>query len=110
MNLITFDDFLKVDIRVGRVIKAEPFEKARKPAYKLWLDFGELGTKQTSAQITKYYKLDDLPGRLLVAVVNFPSKQIADFKSEVLVLGSELEGGVLLLSAPEGSQVGARIF
>ncbi len=110
MNLISFDDFLKVDIRIGRIVRAEPFEKARKPAYKLWLDFGELGEKQSSAQITKYYKLEELAGRLVVAVVNFPSKQIADFKSEVLVLGSDHDGGVLLLSAPEGSQPGARIY
>lgn len=110
MSQISFDDFLKIDIRVGRITKAEVFEKARKPAYKLWIDFGEMGSRQSSAQITKYYSLEQLAGRLIVAVVNFPPKQIADFRSEVLVLGTEHDGGVLLLSPGEGAEPGDHVF
>ncbi|MBX9687830.1 MAG: tRNA-binding protein [Candidatus Obscuribacterales bacterium] len=110
MSEINFDEFLKVDMRVGKIIKAEAFERAKKPAYKLWLDFGELGQKQSSAQITKYYSCEELIGRLIVAVVNFPPKSIAGFKSEVLVMGSEHDGGVLLLSADAGSVPGSRVF
>lgn len=93
-----FDDFLKLDIRVGEIIKAENFEKARKPAYKLWIDFGsEIGIKKTSAQITECYSLDELINKQVLGVVNFPPSQIADFMSEVLVLGVHNEKGVILI-------------
>ena len=93
-----FDDFVKLDIRVGEIIKAENFEKARKPAYKLWVDFGdEVGIKKSSAQITDCYKLEELIGKQVLGVVNFPSRQIADFMSEVLVLGVHSEQGVVLI-------------
>ena len=99
--MATFDDFLKLDIRVGTVISAEAFEKAKKPAYKLKIDFGEdLGVKKSSAQITEKYSADELTGKQVLAVVNFPPRQIADFMSEVLVLGTYSEGGVVLI-APE---------
>jgi tRNA-binding protein len=95
--MITFDDFLKVDIRIGTIISAEPFPEAHKPAYKLTIDFGPLGVKRTSAQITQRYVLEDLPGKKIAAVVNFPSKQIANFISECLVLGAVNEKAVTLL-------------
>jgi len=96
--MATFDDFMKLDIRVGEIIKAEFFEKARKPAYKLWVDFGdEIGVKKSSAQITDCYKKEDLIGRQVLGVVNFPPKQIADFISEVLILGVYAEQGVVLI-------------
>lgn len=99
--MATFDDFLKLDIRVGTVISAEVFEKAKKPAYKLKIDFGkDLGVKKSSAQITEKYSADELTGKQILAVVNFPPRQIADFMSEVLVLGTYSEGGVVLI-APE---------
>lgn len=93
----TIDDFLKLDMRVGRIVAAEPFPEARKPAYKLTVDFGPLGTKRSSAQITDLYSLDDLRGRLVVAVVNFPPRQIGPFRSEVLVLGASDEAGRIVL-------------
>lgn len=97
--MATFDDFLKLDIRVGTVIEAEAFEKAKKPAYKLKIDFGEdLGVKKSSAQITEKYSADELTGKQVLAVVNFPPRQIADFMSEVLVLGTYSEGGVVLIT------------
>jgi tRNA-binding protein len=95
--MITFDDFLKIDIRIGTIISAEPFPEARKPAYKLTIDFGPLGVKRTSAQITQRYALEDLPGKKIAAVVNFPPKQIANFMSECLVLGAVNEEAVTLL-------------
>ncbi|HEX2679987.1 MAG TPA: tRNA-binding protein, partial [Candidatus Dormibacteraeota bacterium] len=85
--MITWDDFAKVDIRVGRIVAADEFPKARRPAYRLRIDFGELGVKTSSAQITKYYDRAELVGRLVLAVVNFPPRQIATFSSEVLTLG-----------------------
>jgi tRNA-binding protein len=101
MPQITYDDFLKVEIRVGKIIKAEDFSKARKPAYKLTIDFGELGVKQSSAQITTFYKKEDLAGRLITAVTNFPPKQIAGFISEVLVLGVVLDNNDVILLKPD---------
>ena len=108
---ITFDDFLKVDIRVGRVIRAEPYPEARKPAIKMWIDFGaEIGEKKTSAQITAHYTPDSLTGRQVVAVVNFPARQIGRFMSEVLVLGlSDGDGEIVLLRPDRDVPVGERM-
>ena len=99
--MANFDDFLKLDIRIGRIIKAGEFPEARKPAYRLEIDFGPLGIKKTSAQITKLYKPEDLAGKQVAAVVNFPPKQIANFTSEVLVLGAVLDNGEVILLKPE---------
>ena len=100
--MIEFDDFMKVDIRVGKVVDAQIFEKARKPAYKLWVDFGaDIGIKKTSAQITNHYTPDGLIGRRVCGVVNFPTKQIADFQSEFLVLGFTDANGHVILIAPD---------
>lgn len=109
---ISFDDFLKVDIRVGRITRAEPFPEARKPAYKLWIDFGpEIGEKKSSAQITKHYALEDLIGRQVLAVVNFPPRQIGPMKSEVLTLGVPDEDGEVVLIAPgHETPLGGRLF
>ena len=99
---ITFDDFMKVDIRIGRILKAEPFPEARKPAYKLTIDFGPtLGVKKSSAQITHHYTLDELHGRKVAAVVNFPPRQIGKFMSEVLTLGFPDADGEVVLGAVE---------
>jgi tRNA-binding protein len=98
---ITWADFEKVDMRVGRVLQAEPFPEARDPAIKMRIDFGPLGVKQTSAQVTLHYTPDQLVGRLVVAVVNFPPKRIAGFRSEVLVLGGVPGPGDVVLLAPD---------
>jgi tRNA-binding protein len=110
-SVIDFDDFLKVDIRVGRITRVEDFPDARKPAWKLWLDFGpELGEKRSSAQITNYSR-DELEGSLVVAVVNFPPRQIGPVKSEVLVLGvPDEEGRVVLLRPTSEVPLGGRMF
>ncbi len=104
--MATFDDFTKLDIRAGTIIKAESFPKAKKPAYKLLIDFGEnIGLKKSSAQITEHYKLEDLPGKKVLAVVNFPPRQIADFFSEVLVLGTYSNGGVVLITSDKSEKI-----
>ncbi len=111
MAPITYDDFAKVEIRVGRIIQVEDFPKARIPAYKLLIDFGELGVKKSSAQITKLYRKDDLMGRLVIAVTNFPPRQIADFMSEVLVLGVVLDDDKVVLVQPDGEvPLGKRVL
>jgi tRNA-binding protein len=101
MASITSDDFAKVDIRVGRIVAADDFPKARKPAYKLSIDFGPLGIKSSSAQITTHYRREELPGMLVLAVVNFPPRQIANFFSEVLTLGIEVTPGDIVLVHPD---------
>ena len=102
MTEISFDEFLKVDVRVGTVLRAEPYPEARKPAIKLWVDFGgEIGEKKTSAQITAHYTPEALVGRQVMAVVNFPPRQIGKFMSEVLVLGMPDENGEIALVGPD---------
>jgi len=109
---ITFDDFLKVDIRVGRIVAAEAFPQARKPAFKLTIDFGpEIGLKRSSAQITANHALEDLVGTQVLAVVNFPPRQIGPFMSEVLTLGvPDEQGNVILLHPDSEVPLGARMF
>ncbi len=110
--MIAWDDFARVDIRVGRITRAEPFPEARKPAIKLWVDFGEgIGVKRSSAQITRHYRPEDLPGKLVVAVVNFPPRQIGPVLSEVLVLGvPDADGEVVLLTPDLDVPLGGRMF
>lgn len=111
-DTIGFDDFMKVDIRVGQVLKAEPFPEARKPAYKLTIDFGpDIGVKKSSAQITVHYTLGQLEGRKVAAVVNFPPRQIGPVMSEVLTLGFPDENGaVVLVGVDREIPVGGRLF
>lgn len=110
--IIGFDQFLAVDIRVGRIVAAEPFPEARKPAFKLTIDFGPaIGTKRSSAQITEHYTLEGLVGRLVAGIVNFPRRQIGKFMSEVLTLGFPDEQGHVVLFAPDRDvPLGSRLF
>lgn len=111
MGDISFDDFLKVDVRVGTVLRAEHYPEARKPAIKLWIDFGdEIGEKKTSAQITAHYAPDTLVGKQVLAVVNFPPRQIGKFMSEVLVLGMpDKTGEVVLVGPDQNVPIGGRL-
>ena len=112
MSEISFDDFMKIDVRVGVIVKAEPYPEARKPAIKLWVDFGpEIGERKSSAQITKHYTPGDLPGKKVMAVVNFPPRQIGKFMSEILVLGVPDEDGEVVLLVPDKDvPIGGRLF
>lgn len=108
--MATFDDFLKLDIRVGEIIHAEEFPKARKPSYKLKVDFGEeIGVKNSSAQITEIYKLEELIGKQVLGVVNFPPRNIAGFESEVLVLGTYSDEGVVLIQPERKVEKGDKL-
>ena len=111
MSEIGIEDFLKLDIRLGRVIDAQPFPEARKPAYRLWIDFGpEIGVRKSSAQITERYAPDALIGRLVMGVVNLPPRQIGPFRSEALTLGvSDAEGAVILIAPDAEAPLGARL-
>ncbi|PVZ49029.1 tRNA-binding protein [Thalassobacter stenotrophicus] len=112
MTDLSFDDFLKVDTRVGQIVRAEPYPEARKPAIKVWVDFGpDIGEKKSSAQITKHYAPEDLPGQKVLAVVNFPPRQIGKFMSEVLVLGvPDEDGEVVLLTPDKDVPIGGRMY
>lgn len=108
---LSFDDFLKVDIRAGRVTRAEPYPEARKPAIKLWVDFGaDIGERKSSAQITTHYSPEALVGRMVMGVVNFPPRQIGKFMSEVLILGvADGDGEILLIAPDQDVEPGARM-
>jgi tRNA-binding protein len=107
---ISYEDFAKVEMRVGRIVQVDDFPQARKPAWKLRIDFGSLGVKTSSAQITKYYAKEELLGKLVLAVVNFPPRQIANFFSEVLTLGVVLgEGDIVLVHPDRDVPLGSRI-
>lgn len=110
MNLLSWLDFEKLDLRVGKIINAEFFAEAKKPAIKLWIDFGDFGVKKSSAQITKFYTPESLIGKQIIAVVNFPPKQIGNFMSECLVLGAvDNEGGVVLIQPDMETKNGLKI-
>ena len=108
---LDFDTFLKTDIRVGRVLRAEPYPEARNPSIKLWVDFGaEIGEKKTSAQITVHYSPEELVGRMVMGVINFPPRQIGKFMSEFLILGvPDADGGIVLLAPDQDVPVGGRM-
>ncbi len=111
--MATIDDFLKLDIRVGKILEAEDFPEAKKPAYKLTIDFGgEIGQKRSSVQIVNHYKKDELVGKLVLGVVNFPARQIGPFVSEVLTLGVPDENGDCILTVPDKdvAKVGGKLF
>ncbi len=111
METISWDAFEKVELRVGTIVRAEPLEAAQKPAFKLWVDFGEFGVRQSSAQITVYYTVEDLVGRQVLGVLNFPPKRIAGFESQVLVTGFASEEGDVVLAIPERPVPnGAKLF
>jgi tRNA-binding protein len=101
MPTIQIEDFLRVDIRAGRIMRVEEFPEARKPAYKLWIDFGPLGSRKSSAQVTRLYKKEDLVGKTVLAVVNFPPRQVANFMSEVLTLGVMPDDQTVVLVHPD---------
>jgi tRNA-binding protein len=108
--MATFQDFIKLDIRVGEIVQVEFFEKAKKPAYKLWVDLGdEIGIKKSSAQITECYKKEELIGKQVLGVVNFPPRQISDFMSEVLVLGTYSAQGVVLIQPEQPVKKGDKL-
>lgn len=108
---ISFEDFLKVDIRLGTIVKAQVFEEAKKAAYQIWIDFGPLGVKKSSAQVTEHYALGELIGRRVAAVVNFPPKQIGKFMSEVLCLGfPDRNGKVVLVTVDKAAPDGGKLF
>jgi tRNA-binding protein len=110
MQTIDYTDFLRIELKIGTIIRAEYFEKARKPAYKIWVDLGDLGVKKSSAQITDHYTVESLIGKQVLCVCNFPPKQIADFSSEVLVTGfSDNEGKIVLASVDQPVPNGARL-
>ena len=111
MAKISYEDFTKVDIRLGRIVDAAPYPEARKPAIKLWIDFGaEIGVKKSSAQITQHYEFDQLVGKQILAVINFPPRQIGRFMSEVLVLGvTGAEGGIVLVGPDREVLLGSRL-
>lgn len=112
MTHITYEDFEKIDIRVGKIVDVQDFPEARRPAYKLWVDFGaEMGIKKTSAQVTQNYTPETLKGRLVAAVINFPPKQIGKYMSEVLVLGfPDAQGNVTLIVPDKDIPLGGRLY